>query len=179
MRMPQSSWALATCVCGAAVLIAVLTSFYLVAEVAAEETRIMDGSTVTIDFTVTTVPDKKVVTSTEGKEPLSYVQGQNQIVPGLEKALLGHKAGDRKRVELPPEQAYGPYDDKKRMTVTRNRVPPDAKVGSILQDKKGEPIRIVEMSDTSVVLDRNHPLAGKVVTFDVKILNVTPPEGMR
>src|SRR6185295_8326241 len=66
--------------------------------VAAEETRILEGSTVTIDFTVTTLPDKKVVTTTEGKEPLSYVQGQGQIVPGLEKALFGHKAGDRKRV---------------------------------------------------------------------------------
>jgi len=145
---------------------------------AAEESRIVEGSTVTIDFSVT-LPDKKVVTSTEGKEPLSYVQGEGQVPLGLEKALLGLTAGDRKRVEVPPDQAYGPYDDKKRFTVARNRVPGDAKVGSILQGKTGEPVRVVEMTDTAVVLDRNHPLAGKVVTFDVKILNVTPPEGTR
>lgn len=164
---------------GIVVVMAMLPGLLIVAPLAAEESRIVEGSTVTIDFTVTTLPDKKVVTTTDGKEPLSYVQGQGQIVPGLEKALSGHKAGDRKKVELSPEQAYGAYDDKKRMTVARNRVPPDAKVGSVLQDKKGEPIRVVEMSDSSVILDRNHPLAGKIVMFDVKILNVVPPEGTR
>ena len=147
--------------------------------VAAEETRILEGSTVTIDFTVTTLPDKKVVTSTEGKEPLSYVHAQGQIVPGLEKALFGRKAGDRKRVELSPDQAYGAYDDKKRLTVPRSRVPGEAKVGSVLQGKKGDPLRVVEMTDTTVVLDGNHPLAGKTVMFDVRIMNVEPPEGQR
>jgi len=144
---------------------------------AGESPRIVEGSTVTIDFSVSA--EKKLASTTEGKEPLSYVQGQGQIVPGLEKALLGLKAGDRKRIDVPPDQAYGPYDDSKRLTVARNRVPGDAKVGSILQDKRGEPLRVVEMTDTNVVLDRNHPLAGKVVTFDVKILNVEPPEGQR
>lgn len=140
----------------------------------AEESRITKGSTVTIDFSVTT-PDKKVVSSTDGKEPLSYVQGEGQIVPGLEVALLGLKAGDRKRVEVQPEHGYGKYDEKKRFSVARNRVPPEAKVGSVLQDKKGEPVHIVELTDTAAVLDRNHPLAGKVITFDVKVLNVEPP----
>lgn len=133
--------------------------------------RIVDGMTVTMDFTVR-LPDATIVSTTEGKEPLSYVQGKGQIVPGLEKALVGLKVGDKKRVEVPPEQAYGPYDDKKRMTVPKTRIPGDAKVGSILQDQNGQPVRLVEMSDTSVVLDRNHPLAGKTVTFDVRIMKV-------
>ena len=133
--------------------------------------RIADGMTVTMDFTVR-LPDTTVVATTEGKEPLSYVQGKGQIVPGLEKALAGLKVGDKKRVEVPPEQAYGPYDDKKRFSVPRSRVPGDAQVGSILQDQKGEPVRVVEMSDTSAVLDRNHPLAGKTVIFDVRIMKV-------
>jgi FKBP-type peptidyl-prolyl cis-trans isomerase 2 len=133
--------------------------------------RIVDGMTVTMDFTLT-LPDKTIVSTTEGKEPLSYVQGNGQIVPGLEKALAGLKVGDKKRVEVPPEQAYGPYDEKKRFSVPRSRVPGDAKIGSILQDQKGEPVRLIEMSDTSVVLDRNHPLAGKTVIFDVRIMKV-------
>ena len=133
--------------------------------------RIVDGMTVTMDFTVS-LPDKTVVATTEGKEPLSYVQGKGQIVPGLEKALAGLTAGDRKRVEVPPEQAYGAYDEKKRISVPKSRVPGDAKVGSILQDQSGQPVRLVEMSDASVILDRNHPLAGKTVTFDVRIIKV-------
>ena len=133
--------------------------------------KIMEGMTVTMDFTVR-LPDKTVVATTEGKEPLSYVQGKGQIVPGLEKALAGLKVGDKKRVEVPPEQAYGPYDEKKRFSVPKSRVPGDAQVGSILQDKSGQPIRLVEMSDASVILDRNHPLAGKTVIFDVRIIKV-------
>ena len=166
------------CGLGMAALVFLLGGLLAAPLLAAEEVEIKVGSTVTIDFSVTT-PDKKVVTTTEGKEPLSYVQGEGQIVPGLERALLGLKAGDRKRIEVPPDQGYGAYDEKKRFSVTRNRVPPEAKVGSILQDKKGEPVRIVELTDTAAVLDRNHPLAGKVITFDVKILNVEPPPGQR
>jgi FKBP-type peptidyl-prolyl cis-trans isomerase 2 len=133
--------------------------------------RIVDGKKVTMEFTVS-LPDNTVVATTEGQEPLSYVQGKGQIVPGLEKALLGLKVGDKKHIEVPPDQAYGPYDEKKRLTVPKSQVPVDVQVGSLLQDRNGQPVRVLEISDTSVVLDQNHPLAGKILTFDVHILKV-------
>jgi FKBP-type peptidyl-prolyl cis-trans isomerase 2 len=134
-------------------------------------TRIVDGTKVTMEFTVT-LPDRTVVTTTDGREPLAYIHGRGQIVPGLEKALTGLKVGDKKHVELPPEQAYGAYDETMRLTVQKNRIPGDAKVGSVLQDKTGQPIRVIELTENSAVLDRNHPLAGKTVTFDVRIIKL-------
>lgn len=162
--------------CGMAVAATLVLSAGPVAQALSESlARIVDGAKVTMEFTVT-LPDKTLVATTEGQEPLSFVQGQGQIVPGLEKALAGLKAGDKKRVEVTPDQAYGSYDEKKRFTVSKSRIPGDAKVGSLLQDKNGQPVRVVEVSGDSVVLDRNHPLAGKTVTFDVRILKVEAAE---
>ncbi len=138
---------------------------------------IADGVLVTLEYTLT-LPDKSVADTNVGKEPFSFVQGSHLIVPGLEKALAGLKAGDRKRIVVPPDQAYGTYDGAKRLTVPRAKIPADATVGSVLQDKAGRPLRVTEMSKDSVILDANHPLAGKELTFDVKILKVeeAPPE---
>lgn len=139
--------------------------------VAAPVMAIADGMQVTLEYTLT-LPDKTVADSNVGKEPFLYTQGSHLIVPGLEKALAGLKAGDKKRVVVPPDQAYGAYDDKQRLTVPKAKVPADAKVGSMLQDKAGRVLRVVEVTQDSVILDANHPLAGKELTFDVKILKV-------
>ncbi len=136
--------------------------------------RVVEGSKVTVAFTVS-LPDKTVVATTEGQEPLAYIQGQGQIAPGVEKAMVGLKAGDKKHLELKAEDAYGAYDDKKRFSVSKDRIPPDAKVGSVLQDRMGQPVKVVELSDKEAVLDSNHPLAGKTVMFDVKVIKVEAP----
>lgn len=132
---------------------------------------IADGMLVTLEYTLT-LPDKSVADTNVGKEPFSYTQGSHLIVPGLEKALTGMKAGDKKRVVVPADQAYGAYDSGKRLTVPKTKVPADARVGSVLQDKAGRVLRVVETTPDSVILDANHPLAGKELTFDVKILKV-------
>jgi FKBP-type peptidyl-prolyl cis-trans isomerase 2 len=133
--------------------------------------QIADGSKVTLEYTLT-LPDKSVADSNVGQEPFSYVQGQHQIVPGLEKALLGMKAGQKKHVTVPPDQAYGPYDDKARVTVEKSKVPPNVKVGTMLRASNGQTVTVLEVSDQNVVLDLNHPLAGKDLTFDVTVLKV-------
>lgn len=136
---------------------------------------VADGLKVSIEYTLT-LADKNVVDSNVGKAPMSYVQGAHQIVPGLEKALLGMKAGQQKRVEVPPEQGYGAYDKSARLTVEKTRVPPDVKTGTMLRAADGRPVTVLEVSEKSVVLDLNHPLAGKHLVFDVKILAVEKPE---
>jgi FKBP-type peptidyl-prolyl cis-trans isomerase SlyD len=126
---------------------------------------------VTLEYTLT-LPDKTVADSNVGQAPFSYVHGQHQIVPGLEKALTGMKAGQKKQVTVPAEQGYGPYDDKARATVEKTRVPPNVKAGTLLRGSNGQTVTVLEVSDNSVVLDLNHPLAGKDLMFDVTVLKV-------
>lgn len=141
----------------------------------AENAQVADGMKVSLEYTLT-LPDKTVVDSNVGRPPLSYIQGTQQIVPGLEKALAGMKAGQQKRVEVPSAQAYGDYDKAARVTVDKSKVPPDLKVGTMLRSADGRPVTVLEVGDKSVVLDLNHPLAGKNLTFDVKILKVEKPD---
>jgi FKBP-type peptidyl-prolyl cis-trans isomerase 2 len=75
-------------------------------------------------------------------------------------------------VELLAEQAYGLYDKKATMTIERSKVPAETKVGSMLRSPDGRAVQVLEITDKSVVLDMNHPLAGKNILFDVKILKV-------
>ena len=133
--------------------------------------KIADGMKVTMEYTLT-LPDKTVADSSKGRPPLSYTQGKQEIIPGLEKALVGLKAGDKKRVTIPAAEAYGLYDDKKKVTVLKDKVPPDVKVGTRLRSQSGQDAKVVEVTDKSVVVDVNHPLAGQDLTFDINIVNV-------
>ena len=149
-----------------------LTGLSLTSDASADTAMTVgDGLTVTLEYTLT-LPDKSVADSNVGKEPFSYQHGAHVIVPGLEKALTGLKAGDRKRVVVPPDQGYGAYDDKQRMTVQKSKVPAEVEVGSLLQDQAGRAVRVVEITQDSIILDTNHPLAGKELTFDVRIIKV-------
>ena len=137
---------------------------------------IQKGSTVKIEYTLT---DEKgtLLDTNKGKEPLAYTQGEGQIISGLEKALNGLHAGDEKHVVVPPEEAYGPV--KPVIEVSTERIPPQARrVGAQLMAKvqNGPPVpfMVKEIKEKTIVLDGNHPLAGKTLTFDVKILNVEP-----
>jgi FKBP-type peptidyl-prolyl cis-trans isomerase SlyD len=136
---------------------------------------ISNGSKVTFDYTLT-LADKTLVDSTVGKDPFIYIHGEHQINPvALEMALTGLKAGDKKRVTLPAAQAYGSYDENKRVKVPIRYVPPETKVGSLLRSQEGLEARVLEVTADSVVLDTNHPLAGKSLVFDVHILDVERP----
>ena len=132
---------------------------------------VADGMKVTIEYTLM-LSDDKVVDSTAGQEPISYVHGQREIVPGLEKALTGMKPGETKHIAVPAQEAYGPYDHKKRITVPKDKVPAGAKAGTRLRSKDGQEATVLEVKGDSVVVDTNHPLAGKNLVFDVKILKV-------
>jgi FKBP-type peptidyl-prolyl cis-trans isomerase SlyD len=140
---------------------------------------IENGSMVKIEYTLK--DDAGAVLDTnKGKDALTFTQGQRQIVPGLEKALVGMRTGEEKKVTVKPEDGYGKVDPKAQMEVSKEAVPADAlKVGTQLQGRSptGQPIlaRVKEIKDKSVVLDMNHPLAGKTLYFDVKILGVERP----
>jgi len=133
---------------------------------------IANGYKVTLDYSIT-LPDNTVAASSIGKEPLSFTQGKHEIVSeAFEAALAGMKVGERKSIPLKPDQAFGPYDESKKVAVKREQLPADAKVGSSVKTKDGRVARIVDLSASSAVLDFNHPLAGKNLVFEVTILKV-------
>jgi FKBP-type peptidyl-prolyl cis-trans isomerase SlyD len=141
---------------------------------------IQDGSIVSIDYTLTDETGK-VIDSNAGKKPLTYVQGAGQIVRGLEQELSGLKVGDRKKVQVKPEEGYGLPNPQAFQEIPKDKIPLDAqKVGAMLMTKspQGQSIamRVHEVKDKTVVVDLNHPLAGKTLNFDVKVTDIKAAE---
>lgn len=132
---------------------------------------IADGMKVSLEYTLT-LPDKSVADSNVGQEPITFVQGAHEIVPGLEKALDGMKAGQKRRIDVAAQDAYGPYNNKLRQSIEKEKLPKDVKVGDILQASDNRLVKVLEVNDKKVLIDLNHPLAGKMLTFDVNILKV-------
>jgi FKBP-type peptidyl-prolyl cis-trans isomerase 2 len=135
---------------------------------------VSDGMVVTLEYTLA-LPDKTVLESNAGQKPVTYVHGKHEIIPGLEKALAGMKAGDKKHVTVAAEEAYGLYDDRKKVTVPKDKVPSEAKVGTRLRAQNGQEVKVLAIEQNSVVLDINHPLAGKTLVFDLHVLKVEQP----
>ncbi|MBK8278596.1 MAG: peptidylprolyl isomerase [Nitrospira sp.] len=137
---------------------------------------VSNGKQVTLEYTLK-LDDQSVVDTNVGGEPIKVMQGKHEIVPGLEKALEGMAPGEKKKVTVPPTEAYGTVDPKAFQEVDRKMVPVAAqKVGAQLEGttNDGQKVypRISEVKNETVVLDFNHPLAGKTLYFDVKVLDV-------
>ena len=151
-------------------LLAATLAFAAGSQARAEDLVVADGKKVSFEYTLTA--DKAVVDTNVGKDPVSYVHGQKQIIPGLEKAFTGMKVGESKHVDIAAKDAYGAYDEKAHVTIEKSKVPPDIKVGSMLASPDGRPVKVIGVNDDNVVLDLNHPLAGKDLAFDVKVVKV-------
>jgi FKBP-type peptidyl-prolyl cis-trans isomerase SlyD len=141
---------------------------------------IQEGSIVSIEYTLTD-DTGKVLDTNVGNEPLTFIQGAGQIVKGLEEALNGLKVGDEKKVRVKPEDGYGLPNEKSFQEVPREMIPAEAqKTGAMLmtkaQDGRTLPIRVHEVKEKTVVVDFNHPLAGKTLNFDVKIKDIKAAE---
>jgi FKBP-type peptidyl-prolyl cis-trans isomerase SlyD len=139
-------------------------------------TVIQAGFEVTFDYTLTD-ESGTVIDSSKGKEPMHYIHGQRQIIPGLEKELAGMAVGGEKKVTLKPEDGYGPIDPRAFQEVPKDKLPPDAlKVGTMLMAQgpqgQGVPVRVHEIKEKTVIMDYNHPLAGKTLSFDIKITDI-------
>lgn len=138
--------------------------------------NIQEGSIVSIEYTLTD-DDGKVIDTNVGKEPLTFVQGAGQIVSGLEKELQGLKAGDQKKVRVKPEDGYGMPSQQAFQEMPRQNIPAEAQKPGVTLMAKGPdgraiPIRVHEVKEKTVVVDFNHPLAGKTLNFDVKIKDI-------
>lgn len=135
------------------------------------------GDTVKIHYTGR-LDDKEVFDSSVDREPLEFRLGDGKIIPGFEEAVLGMTPGDSRTVNISPEKAYGPHRKELVVEVERNRLPDDLKleIGGHVQIRQpsGGTIqaKVTGMSESKITLDANHPLAGKVLTFDIKLVEI-------
>jgi FKBP-type peptidyl-prolyl cis-trans isomerase SlyD len=125
--------------------------------------------------------DGEVIESNVSDEPLWLIQGRGHVVPGLEDAIAGLHAGDKKEVTLPPELAFGLVDDEAYQVLAREEFPSEVDValglGVDLYDEEEEVVieaTVVEIDGDDIVLDFNHPLAGETLRFALEIIDVRP-----
>ena len=140
---------------------------------------VTDGKYVFIEYTLK-LEDGNVVDTNVGSSPMNFIHGKGQIVPGLEKELAGMKKGESKHVIVKPEDGYGNIRDDAIREVPRDKIPKELhKAGAQIQGRtaKGRviPLTVKEVKDKTIVLDYNHPLAGKTLYFDVKIVDIKEP----
>lgn len=141
-----------------------------------ENGMIADGKKVKIDYTLTV--EGKIVDTSKGRQPLEYTQGQGMLIPGLEKELEGMKSGEAKQVTVAPADAYGEVSKDAFKEIPRSEFPSDLtpqagqKLG--MQTPQGQqiPVTVFEVTDDKIILDFNHPLAGKELNFDVTVVSV-------
>jgi FKBP-type peptidyl-prolyl cis-trans isomerase 2 len=137
---------------------------------------VVEGKTVKVNYSLEV--DGKVLDSSEGREPLEFKVGSGQMIPGFEKGVMGMKVGEKKSFKVSPEDGYGPEDPKAILDVPISKLPPEIKpeAGMTLYaqapDGRKVPVRIMEVKDDVVVMNFNHPLAGKTLNFDVEVLEI-------
>ncbi len=122
--------------------------------------------------------DGTVFDSSEGRDPLKFQLGAGQIIPGLDAGVTGMEVGEKRSVRVEPEQGYGPHEPERVQSVERASFPDDIPTdpGTQLQVQTAQgqvmPVTVVEANEQHVVLDTNHPLAGKALTFDVELVEI-------
>ena len=140
------------------------------------------GDRVKINFTGK-LEDGSVFANTADSEPLEFQLGEGNIIPGVEKAVEGMNVGESKTVKVPPEQAYGQRRDELVEEVGRDKFPKEIElqVGQKfdIPQQEGQPmvVRVVDVSEQTVTLDGNHPLAGRDLTFELELLEIPSKSG--
>jgi len=140
----------------------------------------MSHKVISFHYTLTD-SDGVVIESSQSREPVTFMAGIGMIVPGLEKEIVGFAPGDKRRVEVKAEEGYGLIDFSKFVQEPKEALPkPDVQVGDVFQSNAAPtPFTVKQITETHVVLDGNHPLAGEDLTFDVEVTetrDATPEE---
>jgi peptidylprolyl isomerase len=135
------------------------------------------GDTVKVAYTGR-LNDGTVCVSTASRRPLQFTIGRGRIIPGVEQAVIGMRPGQRKTVTLHPPQAYGKHREGMLIAVDRNRIEAESelRVGQKLlatcANGRRVSVTVADVSESKVILDTNHPLAGKTITFDIKLVHI-------
>lgn len=135
---------------------------------------IKQGNTVKVHYTGK-FEDNQIFDTSTGKQPIEFQVGSQQVIEGFETAVVGLNKGDKTTVNIPADKAYGLIREDLVITVPKAQVPADVQVGAQLQGigQNGEPfnVTVTQINEESVVLDANHPLAGKNLIFDIEVVD--------
>lgn len=148
--------------------------------------KIQTGHLVQLEYALKNDQGETLESSAEGG-PMEYVHGVGELPPAIEKALDGKEAGHEVRITLDPDESYGDFDPEQIVNVARDEFPPDAEIVQgdwievQLEPEEGEDdmeelepreVKVVDVTPDTVTLDLNHPLAGQVITFELRVLAV-------
>lgn len=120
----------------------------------------------------------QVVESSTKTLPLEFIIGEGMVIPGFEKAIVGMAKDETKTITIPPEEAYGPHDEKKVFEFSRKNAPGDfdPRIGHIVKmhrpDGKVVQVTVIGQTEKGFMMDANHPLAGKELVFDLKLVEI-------
>lgn len=139
--------------------------------------QVQNGNTVQVHYHGR-LNDGTTFDSSEGREPLEFTVGSGMVIKGFDDGVMGMEVGQKRTVQIPAENAYGPHNADMLLEFPSEQFPPDMKpeVGMRLNmsNQQGQtfPVVIVEIRETSVLLDANHPLAGQDLTFDIELVGI-------
>ena len=141
--------------------------------------KVENGNNIKVHYKGTLSDGEQFDSSYDRGSTLDFTVGAGQMIPGFDAAVVGMTVGESKTVTLPPSEAYGGRNEEAVQTVPKNVFPPEFefKLNETVQGKteQGMPLiaKILEVSDENVKLDLNHPLAGKSLTFDIELVEIT------
>ena len=139
--------------------------------------QVKENNTVKVNYTGK-LTDGQVFDSSEGREPLEFTLGQGQLIPGFEKGVIDMKLNEKKTITIAKEEAYGDVNKELIQEVEKSQLPQDLKpevgMGLVSKSPDGHEknLLVVEVKDDTIVIDGNHPLAGKDLIFDLEVVEI-------
>lgn len=135
------------------------------------------GDTVKVHYTGK-LDDGTVFDTSYDREPLEFTIGAGQLIEGFDSAVEGMEEGEKKTVKIPADKAYGPYHDDMVIEVSKDKLPkdlnPEVNQQLYMEDASGQTlvVKVLKVSENSITLDANHPLAGKDLTFEIELIKI-------
>ena len=158
--------------------VSVLAIGALILSGCSSEPKVKSGDHVKVDYTGK-LEDGTVFDTSVGGTPFEFNVGQSEVIEGFDQAVIGMKVGESKTVTIPPDKAYGERSDGLLVTVDRTQLPATVvpEVGGLLsvshEGSGDQTVVIVDVTDTTVTVDANSPLAGKTLVFEIKLLEIS------
>ncbi|HPI54177.1 MAG TPA: FKBP-type peptidyl-prolyl cis-trans isomerase [Chitinophagaceae bacterium] len=141
--------------------------------------QVKSGDTIKVHYTGTLTEDGSKFDSSEGRPPLEFEVGQQMVIHGFDQGVIGMSLGEKKTINIPCLEAYGPMNEQMIFEFERNQLPEELgepEVGMQLhmmnQEGEGLPVEIIELRESTIVLNGNHPLAGKDLTFEIELVEI-------
>ena len=143
--------------------------------------QVKENNTVKVNYTGK-LSDGQVFDSSEGKEPIEFTLGQGRLIPGFEKGLIDMELNEKKTITIPKEEAYGEVNKDLIQEVKKSELPqemsPEVGMGLVSKSPDGQEMNllVIEVKEETIVIDGNHPLAGKELIFDLEVLEIKDSE---